>query len=26
MDEIIKYVLDEMRVLGNAPVVFAGLF
>ena len=24
MDEIIKYVLDEMRVLGNAPVVFAG--
>ena len=24
MDEIIKYLLGEMRVLGNAPVVFAG--
>src|SRR6476620_7116907 len=24
MDQIIKYVLDELRVLGDAPVVFAG--
>jgi hypothetical protein len=24
MDQLIKYVFDEMRVIGNAPVVFAG--
>jgi hypothetical protein len=24
MDQVIKYVLDEMRVIGDAPVVFAG--
>jgi hypothetical protein len=24
MDQVIKYVLDEMRVIGDAPIVFAG--
>src|SRR5215470_13487359 len=24
MDQIVKYILDEMAVIGNAPVIFAG--